>query len=101
MVGQGSRSPVASSTTARNRIENGNPNKKRMLVAPQVPSGPVNCRCMALRATWAIAAVIVKGIQSEVIPNIGGKIGFGTDRRLQCLSRFARSTQVGQERFAS
>src|ERR1700704_6813318 len=63
-VGHGMRSPVTAVTTAKNTIENGNPNRKRILVAPQVPSGPVNCRCIALRATCASAAVIVKGIQS-------------------------------------
>src|SRR3954451_11990543 len=69
-VGHGTWSPVATSTAAKNRIENGNPNRKRMLVAPQVPSGPVNCRCIALRATCPSAAVIVKGIQSEPMLNI-------------------------------
>ena len=42
-----------------------------MLVAPQVPSGPVSERCMALRATWPRAAMMVKGIQSEVTVNMG------------------------------
>jgi len=51
---------VAITTTAKNTSENGKPNRKRMLVAPQVPSGPVNCRCIALRATWPIAATTVK-----------------------------------------
>src|SRR4051812_3707880 len=51
-------------TVAKNTIENGKPNRKRILVAPQVPSGPVRLRCIALRATCASAAVMVKGIQS-------------------------------------
>src|SRR5712672_4481593 len=69
-VGHGTWSPVAASTTAKNTIENGKPNRKRILVAPQVPSGPVSERCIALRATCPSAAVIVKGIQSEAIENI-------------------------------
>src|SRR3954454_4411047 len=67
----GTLSPVIASTTARNRIENGKPNRKRILVAPQVPSGPVNDRCIALRATWPSAATMVKGIQSEAMVNMG------------------------------
>ena len=49
--GQRRWSPVASSTAARNTSENGKPNRKRILVAPQVPSLAVNERCIALRAT--------------------------------------------------
>src|SRR3954453_15986350 len=64
-------SPVAIITTAKKMIENGKPNRKRILVAPQVPSGPVNERCIALRATWPSAAMIVKGIQSEATVNRG------------------------------
>src|ERR1700682_1833092 len=63
-VGHGGWSPVAATTTAKKISENGKPNRKRILVAPQVPSGPVNCRCIALRATCPSAAVMVKGIQS-------------------------------------
>src|ERR1700704_2443557 len=75
-VGHGTASPVAAITTTKNRTENGKPNRKRILVAPQVPSGPVNCRCIALRATWPSAAVMVKGIQSEARVNMGGfKLG--------------------------
>src|SRR4051812_10712091 len=70
-AGHGTLSPVAASTTARNRIENGKPNRKRILVAPQVPSGPVSERCIALRATWPSAAMTVKGIQSEATVNMG------------------------------
>src|SRR6478736_8461071 len=66
-VGHGMRSPVTAITTAKKTIENGKPNRKRILVAPQVPSGPVNDRCIALRATWPSAAMMVKGIQSEVM----------------------------------
>src|SRR5712672_4117122 len=69
-VGHGSWSPVATSTTAKNTIENGKPNRKRMLVAPQVPSGPVNDRCIALRATCPSAAMMVKGIQSVAMANM-------------------------------
>src|SRR3954447_11743818 len=64
-------SPVAIITTAKKMIENGKPNRKRILVAPQVPSGPVNDRCIALRATWPSAAMMVKGIQSEATVNMG------------------------------
>src|SRR5882757_6015239 len=69
-VGHGMRSPVTAVTTAKNSIENGKPNRKRILVAPQVPSGPVSDRCIALRATWPSAAMMVKGIQSEAIVNM-------------------------------
>src|ERR1700722_6995380 len=62
--GDGRWSPVAISTTTKKITENGKPNRKRILVAPQVPSGPVNCRCIALRATCPSAAMMVKGIQS-------------------------------------
>ena len=41
------------------------------MVAPQVPSGPVSERCIALRATWPSAAMMVKGIQSEATVNMG------------------------------
>src|SRR6266481_4465357 len=70
-VGHGTWSPDAANTTAKNRIENGKPNRKRILVAPQVPSGPVNDRCIALRATWPSAAMMVKGIQSVATDNMG------------------------------
>jgi hypothetical protein len=70
-VGHGRRSPLTISTTARKTSENGKPNKKRILVAPQVPSGPVSERCIALRTTWPSAAMMVKGIQSEVTVNMG------------------------------
>src|SRR3984893_7183427 len=71
-VGHGTWSPVAANTIAKKTTENGKQNKKRILVAPQVPSGPVNCRCIALRATCPSAAVMVKGIQSVVMENMGG-----------------------------
>src|ERR1700692_37672 len=71
-AGHGTWSPVATSTPAKNTIENGKPNRKRILVAPQVPSGPVSCRCIALRATCPSAAVTVKGIQSVAMENMGG-----------------------------
>jgi hypothetical protein len=41
-----------------------------MLVAPQVPSGPVSERCIALRATWPSEATTVKGIQSVAAENM-------------------------------
>src|SRR5258705_13587286 len=69
-VGHGKGSPVAAITTAKKIKENGKPNRKRILVAPQVPSGPVNCRCIALRATCPSAAVMVKGIQSVAMENM-------------------------------
>src|SRR5438105_5043995 len=69
-VGHGTWSPVTAITTAKNTIENGKPNRKRILVAPQVPSGAVSDRCIALRATCPSAATIVKGIQSEAIENM-------------------------------
>ena len=70
-AGHGTWSPVAMITTAKKISENGKPNRKRILVAPQVPSGPVNCRCIALRATCPSAAVMVKGIQSVARVNMG------------------------------
>src|SRR5258708_25206680 len=71
-VGHGMRSPVTAITTTKNTIDNGKPNRKRILVAAQVPSGPVSERCIALRATCPSAAMTVKGIQSEVMENMGG-----------------------------
>src|SRR3984957_905582 len=71
-VGHGTASPVATITTPKKMIENGKPNRKRILVAPQGPSGPVRLRCIALRATCPSAAMMVKGIQSVVVLNIGG-----------------------------
>src|SRR3954466_7141016 len=64
-------SPVTATTTAKKMIENGKPNRKRILVAPQVPSGPVNDRCIALRATWPSAAMMVKGIQRVATESMG------------------------------
>ena len=72
-VGHGTWSPLTISTTAKNTIENGKPNRKRILVAPQVPSGPVNYRCIALRATCPSAAVMVKGIQSVATETWGNR----------------------------
>src|ERR1700712_3589709 len=73
-VGHGMGSPDTTRTTAKNKIENGKPNRKRILVAPQVPSGPVNERCIALRATCPSAATRVKGIQSEATENMGDEV---------------------------
>src|SRR5438067_13013215 len=70
-VGHGTASPVTATTTAKKMIENGKPNRKRMLVAPQVPSGPVNDGCIALRATWPSGAMMVKVIQSEATESMG------------------------------
>src|SRR5215218_6045953 len=70
-VGHGTLSPLTATTTTKKRIENGKPNRKRILVAPQVPSGPVNERCIALRATWPSAAMMVNGIQSEATESMG------------------------------
>jgi len=89
-VGDGRGSPVATITTAKNTIENGKPNRNRILVAPQVPSGPVNERCIALRATWPSAAMMVKGIQSVATESMGREV---TDWRLR--HRAGRSA-VGQ-----
>jgi hypothetical protein len=47
------------------------------LVAPQVPSGPVNDRCIALRATWPSAAMTVKGIQSVAMESMMGETFVG------------------------
>src|SRR3954452_19631429 len=74
-VGHGTASPVATTTTTKKTIENGKPNRKRILVAPQVPSGPVNDRCIALRATWPSAATMVKGIQRLAMVNMGRWVG--------------------------
>src|SRR4030095_875261 len=78
-VGHGTLSPLTATTTTKNRIENGKPNRKRILVAPQVPSGPVSERCIALRATWPSAAMMVKGIQSEAMVNMGEGLPAGND----------------------
>src|SRR6476619_3101715 len=79
-VGHGTLSPVTATTTTKKMIENGKPNRKRILVAPQVPSGTVNDRCIALRATWPSAAMMVKGIQSEVTVSMSENVG-GMDNR--------------------
>src|ERR1700754_1682895 len=79
-VGHGTGSPVTATTTAKNRIENGKPKRKRMLVAPQVPSGPVSERCIALRATCPSAAMMVKGIQSVAMENMGLPAGKASHR---------------------
>src|SRR4029079_2885289 len=68
--GHGMRSPLTATTIAKNRIENGKPNKKRILIAPQARRGPHIDRCIALRATWPSAATTVKGIQSEAMENM-------------------------------
>src|SRR3984893_16516761 len=78
-VGHGTASPVAAITTAKKISENGKPNRKRILVAPQVPSGAVNCRCIALRATCPNAAVMVKGIQSVAMLNMWGGFGWSAE----------------------
>src|SRR5262244_3845725 len=69
-AGHGRWSPVAAMAATKNTTENGKPNRKRILVAPQVPSGPVRCRCIALRATCPPAATRVKGIHSVVTENM-------------------------------
>ena len=74
-------SPLATSATAKKTIENGNPNRKRILVAPQVPSGPVNERCIALRATCPSAAVMVKGIQRRGDGEHQGDLGLPAGNR--------------------
>src|SRR5262249_53681480 len=68
----GKRSPVATSTATKKMIAKGKPNRNRILVAPQVPSGPVSERCIAFRATCPSAAMMVKGIQSEATESMGG-----------------------------
>src|SRR6187397_2913497 len=73
VVGHGTLSPLTATTATKKTIEKGKPNRKRILVAPQVPSGPVSERCIALRATCPSAAMMVKGIQSEATVNIWGK----------------------------
>src|ERR1700712_1394557 len=79
-VGHGRGSPVAINSTTKNTIENGKPNRKRILVAPQVPSGPANCRCIALRLACAAAAIMVKGSQSVTVVNMGKFSGLGEKR---------------------
>jgi hypothetical protein len=61
--GQDTLSPATSMTMAKNRIENGKPNRKRTCVAPTVPSEAVSSRCIALRATWPSEARMTNGIQ--------------------------------------
>src|SRR6185437_5708258 len=65
--GCGSPSPTAVMTPIRNRMANGNPNKKRTCVAPTVPSVAVSSRCMALRAVCAAAAIRVKTAHSMLL----------------------------------
>src|SRR5437588_8093016 len=77
---------------AKKAIENGKPNRKRILVAPQAPSGPVNDRCIALRATWPRAAVMVKGIQSVAMENMCGDLVYRLKGAAPCRARFTRST---------
>src|SRR3954464_10620877 len=79
-VGHGMGSPVTATTTAKKMIENGKPNRKRILVAPQVPSGFVSDRCIALRATWPSAAMTVKGIQRLGMVNMGDGVRGARDR---------------------
>src|SRR5215468_6196424 len=67
------------STTARNSTEKGKPKRKRILVAPQVPSGFVNDRCIALRAVCANAAMMVKGIQRLVTVSMCGERSGGAE----------------------
>src|SRR5258708_8415031 len=78
-------------TAAKKTSENGKPNRKRILVAPQVPSGPVNCRCIALRATCPSAAMMVKGIQSVAMESMGGDGGV-IGRRENSRHRQARGS---------
>src|ERR1700722_20196177 len=98
-VGHGTASPVATITTPKKMIENGKPNRKRILVAPQVPSGPVRLRCIALRATCPSAAMMVKGIQSAVVLNIGD---FVDVRKVAapCRARRTRSIGTAHDRIA-
>ena len=79
-AGHGAWSPDAISTVAKNSTENGKPNRKRILVAPQVPSGPVSDRCIALRATCPAAATSVKGIQSVATEDMKGPAEMGVHR---------------------
>src|ERR1700751_3086993 len=83
---------------AKNTIENGRPNRKRMLVAPQVPRRPVRCRCIALRATWPDAAMIVKGIQSEAIVNMCDERNWpGGSAGAPCRYHQVRSTDAAHD----
>ncbi len=49
-------SPVTTRTTTRKTSPNGRPNRKRIWVAPTVPSRSVRLRWVALRKVWAVAA---------------------------------------------
>ncbi len=64
------------------------------MVAPQVPSGPVSYRCIALRATWPSAAMMVKGIQSEAMVNMGEKFG-GAKAQPPCRARAVAVNRTG------
>src|SRR5690242_16072073 len=97
--GCGSGSPDTARTPAKNTIENGKPNRKRILVAPQVPSGPVRCRCIALRATCPPAAIRVKGIHSVATENMG-MTGPAEIGRPPCRVGWARSTRTLHDRIA-
>src|SRR5215217_1545708 len=65
-LGRGSDPPKAIVMPASERNANGNPNRKRTWVAPTVPRLPVSSRCMALRAVWAAAAMMVKSAHSQL-----------------------------------
>src|ERR1041385_9257098 len=90
--GAGSDNPVVVTTTIKNTIAKGNPNRKRTWVAPTVPSAAVSSRCMALRAVWPAAASSVKGIQRRLVstkvvqyPRSGGFQHAGTVPPGGCL----------------
>src|SRR6202011_3255953 len=73
--GRGNGIPVKTSTPASRTSANGNPNRKRTWVAPRVPSVTISSRCMALRAVWLAAAMIVNAAQSHgtsTMRNSGG-----------------------------
>src|SRR6516162_5613694 len=71
--GHGTRSPDVTTTMAKNTSENGKPNRKRILVAPQVPSCPVSERCIALRAPGPAAEIKERGIKGWAGENRGGE----------------------------
>src|SRR6187401_3603052 len=98
VVGHGTLSPLTATTATKKTIEKGKPNRKRILVAPQVPSGPVSERCIALRATWPSAAMMVKGIQSEATVNILGE--YRRKAAAPCRAGWVQSTEPTHDRIA-
>ncbi|GEC47657.1 hypothetical protein BJA01nite_52990 [Bradyrhizobium japonicum] len=65
------------------------------MVAPQVPSGFVNDRCIALRATCPSAAMTVKGIQRLAMVSMRvGAVGGEAVANLPLAARQVNHAQI-------